>query len=660
MQHPSAESESLCFLYRAFAFTTGCGDWVKGHHVQEVIFKVLGQEAISASDFNVQLLPYPDNPQKIASTIVSFKSKIHFDGLLAQNPCTKLCISDGLRPLKFSAFKADKPLKRKPADEPQKPKHIPVDQPLTPSPSELKLYVHSLPSSANVASIKAHFGSKVDISGPRLARGRKHCWLTCSDRLEYDRVLALNNSIMEEHQIRVEAALPKFADDSVAAPAAALSVMLPSSDRSFDAFFDAIVKVSSFWHGTASQLWSDVPDVAQEVLANLGLAGYDKRPLPVQQYACPIIASGCCLLATAETGSGKTSAYLVPIISHILNQRATSSAPDHALADEVKRPFAVIIAPTHELVDQIAKAAKNLALNTCVSVSVVSGRLDPKQQRKELNRGCNLLVASMGRALQQLQSGNITLASTETLCFDEADVMLQGNGPREMWSMIQSCKQPVQVLMFSATFGLERRRIAREQMLPRDAVQLHVGHLGEITVNVDQNFFLDTTDSDAEKLKFLEIVLRRKPLSGTPGSTIIFVTTRGRVSFLVEHLVSISVSATGMHGHLVAEERQASMDLFSNRQAEVLVATGAFGRGLDLPFVTHVINFDLPNTRDEYAQQCGRAGRGGARGVATTIVPLTKARMCNPKFFSDMYALRFLRCVFCNIRRRHHMACSSM
>ena len=415
---------------------------------------------------------------------------------------------------------------------------------------------------------------------------------------------------------------------------------LPVSDRCFDKFFDAPVtvrtsstwkflprfcvltaitpQVSPNWPGAAAQSWFDMPAVAEAVLVNLQDAKYDERPLPVQQFAGPIIAAGRSLLATAETGSGKTAAYLVPIISRLHQQR--QAWPTVRGRSDVKQPAALIIAPTHELVSQIAKAAEGLAKGTCVRVSVAHGNLDSKQQRLQLNRGCDLLVASRGRALQLMQEGRIGLENAETLCFDEADVLLQGEGAQQIECMRALCPAGVQMLMFSATFHPDRREQARAQLLPKDfgitppafphtssrvspdpcclfAVELHVGSVGKITENVEQNFFL--ADSDDDKLRFIEHILRRKQQSPSKGGTVIFVNTRARADLLCKHLVSMSVAATSMHGELVADERRENLMLFSKGHCEVLVATAAFGRGLDLPVISHVINFDLPHTRDE-------------------------------------------------------------
>jgi superfamily II DNA/RNA helicase len=195
-------------------------------------------------------------------------------------------------------------------------------------------------------------------------------------------------------------------------------------------------------------------------------AKYDEKPLPIQQHACPIIASGSSLLATAETGSGKTAAYLVPIVSR-LHQQHQSWSTGRTRSD-VKQPSAIIIAPTHELVTQIAMVAEKLARGTCVKISVAHGNLDSKQQRQQLQRGCDLLVASRGRALQLIQGGKISLENTETLCFDEADVLLQGEGPQQISCIEALCPASVQVLMFSATFHPERRKLALKQLLPED------------------------------------------------------------------------------------------------------------------------------------------------------------------------------------------------
>jgi len=605
------------------------------------------------------------------------------------------------------------------------------------SSSDLKLYVYLLPVASTRSSIERHFGCRVKVTGPYassgVAQGKAHCWLTCSDMDEYNRLLALNNTFLEDHQIRVEPARPKrsaapappiaiatvttnttvtanttcsstaisttptetggdsssmdmsqwctpcdaegeamsqctcvicqesdmdgsnavrllcvckqvfhktcitqWFQSQASCPNCRFSFVAPAllaTERCFDKFFDAPVDISPNWQGAAAQSWFDVPSVADAVLINLQEAKYDERPLPVQQHAGPIIASGRSLLATAETGSGKTAAYLVPIISRLHHQRQTWSAASDRR--DVKKPAAVIIAPTHELVTQIAKAAGTLAKGTCVRVSVAHGNLDSKQQRQQLNRGCDLLVASRGRALQLMQEGRVSLEDTETLCFDEADVLLQGEGMEQIACMLAQCPDSVQVLMFSATFHPDRRKQACAQLLPTNFVELHIGSVGMITKNVEQNFFL--ADSDDEKLQFLEHILRRKQRAAERGGTIIFVNTRARADLLCKSLVSMSVSATCMHGELVADERSEHLRLFSKGHCEVMVATAAFGRGLDLPHITHVINFDMPNTRDEYTQQCGRAGRGGALGVATTIVPSVKAKHTNACFFSELY-----------------------
>jgi ATP-dependent RNA helicase DDX3X len=277
----------------------------------------------------------------------------------------------------------------------------------------------------------------------------------------------------------------------------------------------------------------------------------------------------------------------------------------------------MIVAPTHELVDQIArvtfssrriplfhplipvlKVAETLARGTCVRVSVASGNLDSKQQRQQLNRGCDVLVASKGRALQLVQQGTVSLESTETLCFDEADVLLQGEGLHELAQLISACPSNAQLLMFSATFHPARYALARDELLPPDFVDLRVGRAGKIAGNVEQMFFL--ADNHDDKLLFLEHILRRKQRSAA-GGTIVFVNTRLLANSLTQHLISHSFAATSMHGDLVAEERRENLRLFSKGHCEVLVATGAFGRGLDLPCINHVINFDFPHTADQCA-----------------------------------------------------------
>jgi len=247
-----------------------------------------------------------------------------------------------------------------------------------------------------------------------------------------------------------------------------------------------------------------VPAIADQVLVNLQDAKFE-RPLPVQQHACPIIASGCSLMATAENGSGKTAAYLVPIISNVLHQRSGWVSAGRSGGD-VRQPAAVIVAPAHELVEQIAKAAKMLARETSLRVAVASDDLNSNNQRQWLSQGCDVLVASKDMILQLIAEGKISLEHTETLCLDEADMLLRGEGPQQIASMMACCPSNLQLLIFGAAFHPATRAKAREALLhTENFVDLHVGRVGK--QEIEENYY--TADCDDDKLRFLECVTRR-------------------------------------------------------------------------------------------------------------------------------------------------------
>jgi hypothetical protein len=408
MQPPSsntAHSQSLSFPHRAFAPISGCGDWVQEKHIQRVIAQVL--PSISTSDFTVQLLPYPDNPSKIKSTIVAFSSQVHFEALLAQRPSAVLSIQKGLHPLKFSALRASasvslgKAARQSPnATIPASasaPSAAPTPVAILPAsvapwaalaresvgetvklaevieeqeeqsegqwqhvqhkgrepgtaaaaastPSDLKLYAYLLPSSATRASVVLHFGPNVTITGPYpsagVAQGKAHCWLSCSNLFEYNRLLELNNSIMLDHQIRVEAARPKRSEvQHLAAPAPARAMATQDGTSSCHAAAEAAAPDGDCSSCDSSKWYTSCDAAGQDISQVL-------TPLTFQMYNSTCFSVSHNLAHSAPVPSARRVTFASQTLSSCSACASTSSTKPASQSGSRRRRHAPTAAST--------------------------------------------------------------------------------------------------------------------------------------------------------------------------------------------------------------------------------------------------------------------------------------------------------------------------
>ncbi|OGE53597.1 hypothetical protein PENARI_c007G07166 [Penicillium arizonense] len=361
------------------------------------------------------------------------------------------------------------------------------------------------------------------------------------------------------------------------------------------------------------------PPLDDHLISNIKLASY-VIPTPVQKYSVPIVMGGRDLMACAQTGSGKTGGFLFPILSQAFKNgpsaTPTSAGGQYSYGRQRKAyPTSLILAPTRELVSQIFDEARKFAYRSWVRPCVVYGGADIGSQLRQIERGCDLLVATPGRLVDLIERGRISLANIKYLVLDEADRMLDMGFEPQIRRIVEGEDMPLvqdrQTLMFSATFPRDIQMLARDFL--KDYIFLSVGRVGSTSENITQKV---EYVEDADKRSVLLDILHTH---GSTGLTLIFVETKRMADSLSDFLINQRFPATAIHGDRTQRERERALELFRNGRCPILVATAVAARGLDIPNVTHVINYDLPTDIDDYVHRIGRTGRAGNTGIATAF-----------------------------------------
>uniref|UniRef100_A0A0K8S8X9 RNA helicase n=1 Tax=Lygus hesperus TaxID=30085 RepID=A0A0K8S8X9_LYGHE len=349
---------------------------------------------------------------------------------------------------------------------------------------------------------------------------------------------------------------------------------------------------------------------------NIKLARYD-IPTPVQKHAIPIIMSRRDVMACAQTGSGKTAAFLVPILNQMLDGGPVNT-PQRYGGRRKLYPLGLVLAPTRELATQIYEESRKFAYRSRLRPSVVYGGAPVGDQMRDLDRGCHLLVATPGRLVDMLDRGKIGLENCRFLVLDEADRMLDMGFEPQIRRIVEKDSMPPtgerQTLMFSATFPKEIQILARDFL--DNYIFLAIGRVGSTSENITQKIvWVEEQDKRAFLLDLLEAARQNQEDS----LTLVFVETKKGADSLEDYLYRSGYPVTSIHGDRTQKEREEALKNFRSGQTPVLVATAVAARGLDIPHVKHVINFDLPNDVEEYVHRIGRTGRMGNLGLATSF-----------------------------------------
>ncbi|KAG5653316.1 ATP-dependent RNA helicase ded1 [Sphagnurus paluster] len=361
------------------------------------------------------------------------------------------------------------------------------------------------------------------------------------------------------------------------------------------------------------------PPLDPVLLENIGYAMYT-TPTPVQKYSIPIVAGGRDLMACAQTGSGKTGGFLFPILSASFTQgpRSPPETPNSNYSRSRKAyPTALILAPTRELVSQIHDEARKFAYRSWVRPAVVYGGADINQQLRQIERGCDLLTATPGRLVDLIERGRISLANIQYLVLDEADRMLDMGFEPQIRRIVQGEDMPGtasrQTLMFSATFPRDIQMLAKDFL--KDYIFLSVGRVGSTSENITQK--IEYVEDGDKRSVLLDILASQGP--DNLGLTLVFVETKRMADMLSDFLMGNNLPATSIHGDRTQREREMALQTFRTGRTPILVATAVAARGLDIPNVTHVVNYDLPSDIDDYVHRIGRTGRAGNTGVSTAF-----------------------------------------
>ncbi|RAL48525.1 unnamed protein product [Cuscuta campestris] len=399
-----------------------------------------------------------------------------------------------------------------------------------------------------------------------------------------------------------------------------------NSGIDFDTYEDIPVETSGDNVPPPVNTFAEI-DLGDALNLNIKRCKYVK-PTPVQRYTIPISLAGRDLMACAQTGSGKTAAFCFPIISGIMK----GSFPQRPRGVRTVFPLALILSPTRELSMQIHEEARKFSYQTGVRVVVAYGGVPINQQLKELERGVDILVATPGRLVDLLERGKVSLQMIRYLALDEADRMLDMGFEPQIRRIVEETDMPPpgerQTMLFSATFPREIQRLASDFL--SKYIFLTVGRVGSSTDLIVQRVELVQDNDKRSHLMDLLHAQHEDGVNGKQPLTLVFVETK-RGADALEHWLSINgFPATAIHGDRTQQERAQALRAFKRGDAPILVATDVASRGLDIPHVAHVINFDLPNDIDDYVHRIGRTGRAGNTGLATAFFNEANMSLAKP------------------------------
>jgi ATP-dependent RNA helicase DeaD len=347
--------------------------------------------------------------------------------------------------------------------------------------------------------------------------------------------------------------------------------------------------------------------LAPDLLKTLSALGYEE-PTPVQSEAIPLILAGKDVLAQAATGTGKTAAFALPMIHRLLGQGKA-------------RTRGLILVPTRELAMQVSEAIHKYARGTGLTVIPLYGGASMDQQIRALRRGCDMVVATPGRALDHLRRKTLALEDVQLLVLDEADEMLDMGFAEDIEAILQTTPATRQTTLFSATMPARIMAIAKT----------HLNAPERVTIAREK-----TEAGKLPRVRQIAYVVRRqqKPAAldrildmEQPSSAIVFCRTRLEVDSLVETLNAHGYRAEALHGGMQQRQRDAVMNRVRSEKTDLLIATDVAARGLDIAHLSHVINYDLPADAESYIHRIGRTGRAGREGTAITLAEPREHRL---------------------------------
>ena len=344
--------------------------------------------------------------------------------------------------------------------------------------------------------------------------------------------------------------------------------------------------------------------LAPELARAVAEMGYESMT-PIQEQAIPVVLSGRDVMGAAQTGTGKTAAFSLPLLQRMMKHENASTSP-------ARHPVrALVLLPTRELADQVAQQVAAYAKHTNLRSTVVFGGMDMKPQTLELKKGVEVLVATPGRLLDHIEAKNVVLNQVEYVVLDEADRMLDIGFLPDLQRILSYLPKQRITLLFSATFSPEIKRLASSYL--QNPITIEVARPNETASTVSQHFY---SVSDDDKRRALRQLIKRHAIT----QAFVFVNSKLGCARLARTLERDGLNTTALHGDKSQDERLKALDAFKRGDVDLLICTDVAARGLDIKDVPAVFNFDIPYNAEDYVHRIGRTGRAGASGLALSFV----------------------------------------
>ncbi len=343
--------------------------------------------------------------------------------------------------------------------------------------------------------------------------------------------------------------------------------------------------------------------LSEKVLAAIEAAGYT-TPTPIQAQAIPFALEGRDVVGIAQTGTGKTASFVLPLLAMLEKGRARA-----------RMPRSLILEPTRELAAQVAEAIETLGSQHKLTVALLIGGVSFDDQERKLERGADILIATPGRLLDHFGRGKLLMSAVDYLVIDEADRMLDMGFIPDIERICKLLPPSRQTLFFSATMPPEIQKLT-EQFL-RNPEQIRVSAPATTVKLITQKLKFSPADSKMKRHVLRELI---RSETGTVKNAIIFCNRKRDVAVLHKSLVKHGFNAAALHGDLDQRQRMATLEAFRKGEITFLAASDVAARGLDIPEVSHIFNFDVPISPEDYVHRIGRTGRAGREGYAAMIV----------------------------------------
>jgi superfamily II DNA/RNA helicase len=342
--------------------------------------------------------------------------------------------------------------------------------------------------------------------------------------------------------------------------------------------------------------------LSAKVQAAIEAAGYT-QPTPIQVQAIPVAVAGRDVLGIAQTGTGKTAGFVLPMLARLESGRARA-----------RMPRSLILAPTRELAAQVEQSFQKYGINHKLSVALLIGGVSFDDQLRKLDRGVDVLIATPGRLLDHFGRGKVLLTGVEILVIDEADRMLDMGFIPDIERICRLLPPRRQTLFFSATMPPEIQRLVDNFL--KDPARIEVARPATTAKTITQLFRYCPSTEDWEKREVLRELIRSEHVK----NAIIFCNRKRDVAILLKSLQKHGFNAGALHGDMDQSSRMATLDAFREGRITLLAASDVAARGLDIPDVSHIFNFDVPWQSDDYVHRIGRTGRAGKEGRSLTLV----------------------------------------